>query len=101
MDAVPGHKGSQTLGERLSSLGPGDPCPCCGARLEAAASPGAVRRDAVPGGSALGAVHPFATAGGVGRTGADMLACPECGCEIDAEAEPFKAGACRALSPAA
>ena len=44
----------QTLGERLSGLGPGDACPCCGAQLRA-------------------------DAGGVG---APELVCPECGCEV-------------------
>ena len=80
MDASSGRPQMKTLGKCLLSLRPGDPCPCCGARLQVVKSTQAVRSAAVVGGG---------------------LVCRECGCELAEVASPFEQCTKRALSPAA
>ena len=78
---------SQTLGACLCALGPGDPCPCCGARLK-------VRLAAQP-------VRDFAGSGAAPGTETAVLACPQCGCEVASADCAENAGGCRPCSVAA
>ena len=90
MDAQTGRPIVQTLGARLSTLGVGDPCPCCGAGLKLRTADEPVR--SVP---AAGA------AGVVGRREKAVLFCPECGCELSAEDGTEDSGGCRRFGIAA
>ena len=99
MSEAAGHH-TQTLGACLSSLASGDPCPCCGGRLERAAT-GSPRRDKVLSGRqsapAAAAVRPP----DAGRGDSGALHCIACGCEIDGAEEPFQTTAELAFSVAA
>jgi hypothetical protein len=101
MDATGGEQRMQTLGACLSSLGPGDPCPCCGARLEARVLQSATQRDPVRSSAMSRAARALAAPVGVEPAADRALQCAECGCEIDAEEGPIETKARRALSPAA
>ncbi len=86
MSASPGHPQAQTVGAWLLSLGPGDLCPCCGARLEVVAEQGALTRRPV----------------GVAQTECGCaLMCSGCGCHIDDVEESQEPSNCRALDAAA
>jgi hypothetical protein len=89
MDASSHRSRPQSLGTCLLNLRPGDPCPCCGARLQ----------DAAPTVSR----HPTQSMRSTGGDDAakDRLVCIECGCELTEVAGPFESGARRDLSPAA
>ena len=55
--------GATSLADYLCSLGEGDGCPCCGGVLKAGAS----------------------------ARECDILRCPACGCELEAEEQAFRA----------
>ena len=76
----------QSLAAWLTDLGPGDPCPWCGARLEAAAAPARLVGLA-PVGAGAHARRP-------------TVVCRECGCEMTAVDDVAEAG-CRILHDAA
>jgi repressor LexA len=101
MDTMRGQERVQTLGACLSSLGPGDACPCCGGRLEARVFQGAPRGQVGRSTSVSAAARALATPVGAEPTGDHALQCPECGCEIDAEEGPLETKVRRALNPAA
>lgn len=77
----------ETLGACLLNLKPGDPCLCCGFPVREVAT-GRLGRQLV----LLPEQAPAATV---------VLACPECGCEVDGEEEPPEAGRGQLLNPAA
>ena len=90
MDALRGVGRTETLGERLLSLRPGDGCPCCGAQL-CAVSPGSMR-----------SVGRVTDEGRMASWGDALgLVCPECGCEIDSAECPPGVRARRTLGAAA
>ena len=105
MNRAPGRPQLQTLGERILSLSSGDPCPCCGARLEAGRDPALRRAEVLTGPSSVARL-PVSTESQTDRACTQGLACPECGCEID-DVEPDEAAfmlggaALGALCPAA
>lgn len=87
MDASGGRTRTQTLGDRLLSLGPGHACPCCGRPMKSlSAAPGC----GLPGARGEGSA-----------TGSSMLVCSACGCEVDAQEQPYGAGTCRTFCVAA
>jgi hypothetical protein len=92
MDAVEGRPPMKTLSEWLINLRPGDACICCGAELQSAVRPEAVRT-----GRLQRVQGPFG-----GRPGdADGLVCPSCGCELTNETCPASSNVGRTLSTAA
>ena len=101
MNASQGHKKFETLGERLSRLGPGDPCPCCGARMEMATSPAAAVRSALMSEHLSGSLRQTAASAAKAKDFSDALRCPVCGCEVETDEWPSAANACRAFSAAA
>lgn len=86
MSEMRGQQATQTLGQRLLSLGPGDQCPCCGSRLRAFPVAGSRRAE---------------TCGGDATRPTGLLVCPRCGCEIDDQEAPTESDARVALSIAA
>jgi hypothetical protein len=76
----------QSLAARLAALGPGSPCPWCGARLKAQTMEGR-----------LVSVTPTT---GDSQIGGAVLVCAECGCEVAPVEETAESG-CRLLHHAA
>lgn len=87
MNGSSGHPYGQTLGACLASLGPGDACPWCGARLTKVTGSGLGRQ--------LALLSVFESPCSV------VLACAECGCEVVVEEEPAEATGCRTFGAAA
>jgi hypothetical protein len=109
MDGLSDRPKLQSLGACLLNLGAGDPCPCCGARLQARERalprPNLLGFGSRPGllGSAAprGRLAQGVPTAGLPDAGNAGLVCPECGCELTEVASPFESGTCRSLSPAA
>jgi DNA-directed RNA polymerase subunit RPC12/RpoP len=87
MNGSSGHPYGETLGACIASLGPGDACPWCGARLTKVAGSGPGRQ--------------LALLSGFEPAGDEALRCPECGCEVVVEEEPAETTGCRTFSAAA
>jgi hypothetical protein len=87
MRLSPDGERSRTLGAYLSSLGPGDVCLCCGARLRASGACATGDR-AVP-------------CKNESQAGPGVVVCPACGCEVAEVATSVGAGALCRLTPAA
>jgi hypothetical protein len=83
--------GRQSLGELIAALRPGDPCPCCSARLQS--------------GLALRQVGGAVASSDFKECLLDkheaVLCCPECGCEVFLADESTRTCSRRSLGTAA